>query len=69
MHVYICMYILCQYLYGTYVRDGDCDESVHACRDIFAKVLHQRYVILTVQKKLQSHGVVWTLHVLVLFHV
>ena len=70
--MYVCMCVrmyICMFVCGIYVRNGDCDESVHACGDVFAKVLHQRYVILTVQKKLQSDGVVWTPHVLVLFHV
>ena len=46
-----------------------CNERVHSDWDAFAEVLHQRYVVLLVQKKLQSDRVVWTLHVFVLFHV
>ena len=42
---------------------------MNPCWNVIAKVVHQRHVALAVQKKLQSDCVVWTLHILVLFHV
>ena len=51
------------------VRDADSDKCVLSYWYVFSKVLHQQHSALTVQKKLQSDCVVWTLHVFVLFHV